>query len=101
MLKNMLGFHRIRVDDVMVPRADIVAVAADTTLGDLLEPVPHRRPFAPAGLSARRWTIRRAWSTSATSSTSSPRGPTAAQPGRRAEPEDGAAAEPRPRSTSR
>jgi len=36
MLKNVLGFHRIRVDDVMVPRADIVAVAADTTLGDLL-----------------------------------------------------------------
>jgi CBS domain containing-hemolysin-like protein len=36
MLKNVLGFHRIRVDDVMVPRADIVAVAADTNLGDLL-----------------------------------------------------------------
>jgi CBS domain containing-hemolysin-like protein len=36
MLRNVLGFHRIRVDDVMVPRADIVAVAADTTLGDLL-----------------------------------------------------------------
>lgn len=36
MLKNVLGFHRIRVDDVMVPRADIVAVAADTRLGDLL-----------------------------------------------------------------
>ena len=37
MLKNVLGFHRIRVDDVMVPRADIVAVAADTTLGELLD----------------------------------------------------------------
>lgn len=36
MLKNVLGFHRIRVDDVMVPRADIVAVPADTSLGDLL-----------------------------------------------------------------
>jgi CBS domain containing-hemolysin-like protein len=36
MLKNVLGFHRIRVDDVMVPRADIVAVPIDTTLGDLL-----------------------------------------------------------------
>jgi len=36
MLKNVLGFHRIRVEDVMVPRADIVAVAAETTLGDLL-----------------------------------------------------------------
>ena len=36
MLKNVLGFHRIRVEDVMVPRADIVAVPADTNLGDLL-----------------------------------------------------------------
>ncbi|WP_230531740.1 hemolysin family protein [Microvirga roseola] len=36
MLKNVLGFHRIRVEDVMVPRADIVAVAADTNLGELL-----------------------------------------------------------------
>ncbi|MDF3061897.1 MAG: hypothetical protein K0S06_2006 [Microvirga sp.] len=36
MLKNVLGFHRIRVDDVMVPRVDIVSVASDTTLGELL-----------------------------------------------------------------
>lgn len=36
MLKNVLGFHRIRVEDAMVPRADIVAVSADTTLGELL-----------------------------------------------------------------
>src|ERR1044072_1253064 len=36
MLKNVLGFHRIRVEDVMVPRADIVAVSADTNLGELL-----------------------------------------------------------------
>ena len=36
MLKNVLGFHRIRVDDAMVPRADIVAVSGDTPLGDLL-----------------------------------------------------------------
>ena len=36
MLKNILGFHRIRVEDVMVPRADIVAVDDDTDLGDLL-----------------------------------------------------------------
>jgi CBS domain containing-hemolysin-like protein len=36
MLKNVLGFHRIRVEDVMVPRADIVAVSAETNLGDLL-----------------------------------------------------------------
>jgi CBS domain containing-hemolysin-like protein len=36
MLKNVLSFHRIRVEDVMVPRADIVAVSADTNLGGLL-----------------------------------------------------------------
>src|SRR4051794_11981139 len=36
MLKNVLGFHRIRVEDTMVPRADIIAVAADTSLADLL-----------------------------------------------------------------
>jgi CBS domain containing-hemolysin-like protein len=36
MLKNVLSFHRLRVDDIMVPRADIVAVSLDATLGDLL-----------------------------------------------------------------
>ncbi|MCC2651814.1 MAG: hypothetical protein K0R61_864 [Microvirga sp.] len=36
MLKNVLSFHRIRVEDVMVPRADIVAVASETNLGELL-----------------------------------------------------------------
>ncbi len=37
MLRNVLGLHRIRVDDVMVPRADIVAVPADMPLVDVLE----------------------------------------------------------------
>ncbi len=37
MLKNVLGFHRIRVDDVMVPRADIVAVPVDMDLGKLMQ----------------------------------------------------------------
>ena len=36
MLRNVLGLHRVRVDDAMVPRADIVAVASDVTLGELL-----------------------------------------------------------------
>ena len=98
MLKNVLGFHRIRVDDVMVPRADIVAVAAETTLGDLLAPVPHRRPFAPAGLRRDPRRPARAWSTSGTSSTSSPPAPTPAPraAGATAEDGDAAAAEPRP-----
>jgi CBS domain containing-hemolysin-like protein len=36
MLRNVLNLHRRRVDDVMVPRADIVAVPADATLRQLL-----------------------------------------------------------------
>ncbi len=36
MLKNVLGLHRLRVQDVMVPRADIVAVASEVSLGELL-----------------------------------------------------------------
>jgi len=37
MLKNVLGLHKVRVDDVMIPRADIVAVSNETNLGDLLK----------------------------------------------------------------
>jgi CBS domain containing-hemolysin-like protein len=36
MLRNVLALREHRVIDVMVPRADIVAVAADTSLGELL-----------------------------------------------------------------
>ena len=36
MLKNVLGLHKVRVDDVMIPRADILAVSVETNLGDLL-----------------------------------------------------------------
>src|SRR4051812_16895156 len=36
MLQNVLALRTHRVDDVMVPRADIVAVPLDSTLGDLL-----------------------------------------------------------------
>ena len=35
-LKNVLGLHDVRVADVMVPRADIVATGVDTTLSELL-----------------------------------------------------------------
>jgi CBS domain containing-hemolysin-like protein len=35
-LKNVLGLHDVRVADVMVPRADIIAASIDTTLSDLL-----------------------------------------------------------------
>ena len=35
-LKNVLALHDVRVADVMVPRADIVAVNIDATIGELL-----------------------------------------------------------------
>ena len=36
LLKNVLALHDLRVADAMVPRADIVAVAQDATLGETL-----------------------------------------------------------------
>jgi CBS domain containing-hemolysin-like protein len=43
MLKNILGLRERRVGDVMIPRADIIAVQQDIKLGDLL------RTFEGAG----------------------------------------------------
>ena len=43
MLRNVLGLHELRVGDVMVPRADIIAVGFDQQLGDIL------RVFRTAG----------------------------------------------------
>ena len=37
MLKNILGLRERRIDDVMVPRADIVAVQQDIPLGELMK----------------------------------------------------------------
>ena len=37
-LKNVLALHDVRVADVMVPRADVVALALDTTLREALDP---------------------------------------------------------------
>jgi CBS domain containing-hemolysin-like protein len=36
-LKNVLALHDVRVEDVMVPRADIVALSLDTPLSEALE----------------------------------------------------------------
>ncbi|HET9175730.1 MAG TPA: CBS domain-containing protein, partial [Pseudolabrys sp.] len=36
MLRNILGLHERRVGDVMVPRADIIAVQQDIKLGELM-----------------------------------------------------------------
>jgi CBS domain containing-hemolysin-like protein len=46
MLKNILGLRERRVEDVMVPRADIVAVQEDISLGELVrvfEKAAHSR----------------------------------------------------------
>ncbi|MEH3144480.1 MAG: hemolysin family protein [Methylobacterium frigidaeris] len=37
MLKNVLSLHRVRVDDVMIPRSEIVAVPMEIGLGELLK----------------------------------------------------------------
>ena len=37
LLKNVLALHEVRVGDVMVPRADIIAVSLQTKLADVLE----------------------------------------------------------------
>jgi CBS domain containing-hemolysin-like protein len=36
LLANALAFHKVRVGDVMVPRADVQAVASTATLGEIL-----------------------------------------------------------------
>jgi CBS domain containing-hemolysin-like protein len=36
LLKNVLGLHDLRVDDAMIPRADIIAVSLDSTLREAL-----------------------------------------------------------------
>jgi len=46
MLRNILGLHERRIADVMVPRADIVAVKRDISLGELIslfESAAHSR----------------------------------------------------------
>jgi hemolysin (HlyC) family protein len=37
LIDNATAFDRVRVEDLMVPRADIVAVSADTPLSDLMQ----------------------------------------------------------------
>lgn len=36
MLRNVLGLHDVRIADIMVPRADIIAVGLDTSLANVL-----------------------------------------------------------------
>ena len=50
LLKNILSLRERRVEDVMVPRADIVAVQNDITIGRADPDLRKRRPFATRGL---------------------------------------------------
>jgi CBS domain containing-hemolysin-like protein len=36
MMRNVLGLHELRVEDIMVPRADVIAVGSQMTLGEVL-----------------------------------------------------------------
>ena len=37
MMRNVLGLHELRVEDIMVPRADVIAVGFHMTLGEALD----------------------------------------------------------------
>ena len=50
MLKNILGLRECRIESVMVPRADIVAVQQDIAHRRTRQSVRGRRPFAARGL---------------------------------------------------
>ena len=50
MLRNLLGFKDVRVEDVMVPRAEITAVDQKNFIGGFGRLVFGIRSFAPAGL---------------------------------------------------
>ncbi len=50
MLKNILGLRERRIESVMVPRADIVAVQQDITLGELVKVFAGAGAFAARGL---------------------------------------------------
>ena len=57
MLGNLLKFGELKVRDVMVPRAEIVAVDETIGLAELLHAVPRGAAFPPADVIARPWTI--------------------------------------------
>ena len=64
MLLRILRFGALRVDDVMVPRADIIAVDENEPICELLQTFDAGRSVARAAISRDRSTIRAAWCTS-------------------------------------
>ena len=51
LIANVLRLRETTADDVMLPRADIVAMRVDVTLEQALRADPRRRPLAAAGVS--------------------------------------------------
>ncbi len=60
MLVNILGFGQLRVDDVMVPRADVVAVEENATLDERFAPLSRYRRIRACRVFAKRWMTRSA-----------------------------------------
>jgi len=56
MLGNLLNFGELKLADVMVPRADIIAVDETIALADLLK-LFHEAQHSACRCIARRWTI--------------------------------------------
>jgi len=54
MLNNILRLREVRVEDVMIPRADVEAIELSTTLGDLLAGLSPAEAAAVWGGTARR-----------------------------------------------
>lgn len=50
LLRNVLQLHDVRVKDVMIPRADVVALRVEFDRGRSAGNLPHRRTLPPAGL---------------------------------------------------
>ena len=50
LIANVLRLRETTADDVMVPRADIVAMRVDVTLEQALRADPRRGPLAAAGV---------------------------------------------------
>ena len=61
MLQNILRLRERRVEDVMVPRAEVHAVGLDETLGQVLKEFGRHRAFPPPRLWTIPWTTRAAW----------------------------------------
>ena len=59
--RGLHALRRMRVDDVAIPKAEIVAVPLDIGKDDLVEPSSASMASAACRSTRARWTIRRGW----------------------------------------